>query len=86
MKKKAKLALGLMILVVVASVIFLPLVPKDIILAPRCVGLAGENYCPMFRVEQHAFVSPSYYLVGFGGVLAVPSWSYSFHWTQWLYL
>lgn len=84
-KSKAELTLGMVILVDVVSVIFLPIVPREVILAPRCVGLEGETYCPMYLVLQHADVSPSYCLFGFDGVLALPGWSYSFDWTQWRY-
>lgn len=86
MSIKTILILYLIALSVGTFVIFVPVVPKNIILAPRCTQEGYQTACPLFLVVQHASVSLTYDAFGFGGVLALPSWSYSFHWTQWRYL
>ena len=81
MKAGTVLILCLVVVVVGVFVVFVPVVPQSIVLAPRCNSIS----CPLYMVQQRALVSLSYFAFRFGAVLTVPGLAYSFHWTQWRY-
>jgi hypothetical protein len=81
MKAETILILYIMAVAFLSFAVLAPVVPDRIILGPRCTGV-----CPMFVVEVHAYVSPTYFAFGFGTVLTLPGLYYSFHWSPWRYL
>ena len=83
MNAKTILIAYLVVVAIGTFLVFAPVVPQNIVLGPRCANGAP---CPLFVILQHASVSPTYYAFGFGGVLTYPSWTYSFHWSQWRYV
>jgi len=83
MSTKAVLIAYLVVVVAATFLVFAPVVPQNIALAPHCPAMGA---CPLFVVLQHAYVSLTYHEFGFGGVLSLPGGSYSFHWSQWRYV